>query len=129
MILTPPAQQKHPDDLFLITREELDRCCNQMSISGYKVSANYVEAMVLSRPHTSTPANPCEEQGCTDIENCDEICEHSRIYSPAWVKQHDTAIRNQLFSELEKLKASTDMGDIIPWCDVEKLRITQQEQP
>jgi hypothetical protein len=27
-------------------------------------------------------ANPCEENGCTDIENCDEICDHSRIYSP-----------------------------------------------
>ena len=39
------------------------------------------------------------------------------------------AERERMFSELEKLKASTDMGDIIPWCDVEKLRITQQEQP
>jgi len=84
--------------------------------------------LASARPHTPT-SNPCEEQGCTDIENCDEICEHSRIYSPAWVKEHDVAIRNQLFSELEKLKASTDMGDIIPWCDVEKLRSTQQEQP
>jgi len=73
----PQPQQKHPDDLFLITREELDRCYNQMSISGYKVSANYVEAMVLSRPHISTPTLP------------DEVC---RICEDCRVK-HDTAIR------------------------------------
>lgn len=58
-----PARQPHPDDLFLITREELDRCCSQMSAAGYKVSANYIEALVLSRPHTSpqAPRPPCEE--------------------------------------------------------------------
>ena len=48
--------------------------------------------LASARPHTPT-SNPCEEQGCTDIENCDEICDHSRIYSPAWVKEHDAAIR------------------------------------
>lgn len=25
--------------------------------------------------------NPCDENGCTDIETCDEICQNSRIYS------------------------------------------------
>ena len=57
------ARQPHPDDLFLITREELDRCCSQMSAAGYKVSANYIEALVLSRPHPSpqAPRPPCEE--------------------------------------------------------------------
>ena len=67
----PQPQQKHPDDLFLITREELYRCYNQMSISGYKVSANYVEAMVLSRPHTSTslPRLNTQPKGTT-CEDC-----------------------------------------------------------
>ena len=54
-----PARQQHPDDLFLITREELDRCCSQMSAAGYKVSANYVEAMVLSRPAPSPDCMKC----------------------------------------------------------------------
>jgi len=36
-----------------------------------------------------TEENPCTENGCTDIENCDEICQHSQIYSPAWVNEHD----------------------------------------
>ena len=31
--------------------------------------------------------NPCEENGCTDIENCDEICQHSRIYSQVQMQQ------------------------------------------
>jgi hypothetical protein len=31
--------------------------------------------------------NPCEENGCSDIENCDEICQHSRIYSPVQMQQ------------------------------------------
>ena len=52
--MTPQPQQPNPNELLLITREELDRCCSQMSAVGYKVSANYVEAMVLSRPAPST---------------------------------------------------------------------------
>ncbi len=38
-------------------------------------------------------SDPCIENGCDDIDSCDEICEHNRIYSPAWVKKHDVAIR------------------------------------
>jgi hypothetical protein len=30
--------------------------------------------------------NPLTENGCTDTENCDEICQHSRIYSSARVR-------------------------------------------
>jgi len=92
------SQQKHSDDLFIITRDELDRCCNQMSISGYKVSANYVEAMVLSRPHTSTPAT----------QNCDK-CE-CRFGCKKWMRinptKYDTAIRNVLKEELMKFVES-----------------------
>jgi len=51
--MTPQPQQPNPNELLLITRDELDRCCSQMSAAGYKVSANYVEASVLSRPATS----------------------------------------------------------------------------
>ena len=34
-----------------------------------------------------TEENPCTENGCTDIENCDEICQHSRVYSPFQMQQ------------------------------------------
>ena len=43
--------------------------------SAYKNGFNDGQAEGMS--------TPCEEQGCTDIENCDEICLHTRIYSPA----------------------------------------------
>jgi hypothetical protein len=64
-------------------------------------------------PHTSAPApaNPCIENGCTDIENCDEICEHMRIYSPAYVRGKVKAAREQeqqrinaVIKELEHLR-------------------------
>jgi len=45
---------------------------------------------------TPAPAPSCEDNGCTDPEACDEICEHSRIYSPAWVKQHDKEEREKM---------------------------------
>jgi len=50
-----------------------------------------------SRPHTSSA---CEDNGCTDPEACDEICEHSRIYSPAWVRKHDKEEREKVLKTL-----------------------------
>ena len=49
---------------------------------------------------TPAPAPSCEDNGCTDPEACDEICEHSRIYSPAWVKQHDKEEREKVLKTL-----------------------------
>ena len=135
--MTQP-HQKHPDDLFLITREELDRCCNQMSISGYKVSANYVEALVLSRPPTSTPAphlpislnfqpvcidKPCIGQIdiCPVDDECDTVkqcVEHAKFlrqnpdvaeHNRKIILQHDTAIRNATINEFYmRIKAERD---------------------
>jgi hypothetical protein len=107
--VTPPPQQKHSDDLFIITRDELDRCCNQMSISGYKVSANYVEAMVLSRPHTSTPQ--CPHWGINRIVPNDDNGEYSGFVD-SWEcckPNNDTTIRKAerervLLSLLERIE-------------------------
>lgn len=65
--MTPQPQQPNPNELLLITREELERCCSQMSAAGYKVSANYVEASVLSRPAPLTQ---------NDNGDCLIICRH-----------------------------------------------------
>ena len=51
--------------------------------------------IIQSTSATPAPA-ACEDNGCTDPEACDEICEHSRIYSPAWVKQHDKEEREKM---------------------------------
>ena len=54
--------------------------------------------------------DPCIENGCDDIDSCDEICEHNRIYSPAWVKKHDVMIREDerkktVEDAIEKIRA------------------------
>ena len=59
--VTQQPQQPNPNELLLITREELDRCCNQMSAAGYKVSANYVEASVLSRSRPASSPDAIQE--------------------------------------------------------------------
>ena len=81
-------QPQHPDDLFMITRDELDRCCSQMSAAGYKVSANYVEASVLSRPAPSPRI---------DVSKCFEDIIYSsspwKIYrQDAGMGEHDYAV-------------------------------------
>jgi hypothetical protein len=50
-------------------------------------AAIYAIAGELWRAVKEARENPCEENGCTDIENCDEICQHSRIYSPVQMQQ------------------------------------------
>ena len=55
---SPMTEQPNPNELLLITREELERCCSQMSAAGYKVSANYVEASVLSRSRPAPSSAP-----------------------------------------------------------------------
>jgi len=93
-----PARQQHPDDLFLITREELDRCCSQMSAAGYKVSANYIEALVLSRPHTSAPA-PDEITSC-ELGECDGCNSQPVFICKNAVKLRVKAEREQVLDEL-----------------------------
>ena len=52
-----PAPQKE----YIITEEELERACSLMSACGYGVSANYIDAMVKSRPYTSASSDVLEE--------------------------------------------------------------------
>jgi predicted Fe-S protein YdhL (DUF1289 family) len=78
----PHRQPPNPNDLFLITREELDRCLDRMSASGYGVSANYVDAMVKTRPHTPAPVPICDrckldqEPFCI---GCERLKEHDAL--------------------------------------------------
>ncbi len=50
-------------------------------------AAIYGIAGELWRAVKEARENPCEENGCTDTDNCDEICQHSRIYSPVQMQQ------------------------------------------
>ena len=121
----PYSSQKGTSDEWIISDKD------------YHIALEYFH--LEARPHASTP-NPCEEQGCTDTEQCDEICEHSRIYSPAWVKEHDTAIRNATIVALqEKMCDLYDSGMKNPLAtfdaavfelyNVQSLRTPTQEHP
>ena len=68
--------------------KHLDGCLSdpEWSTSG-EGAAIYAIAGELWRAVKEARENPCEENGCTDIENCDEICQHSRIYSPVQMQQ------------------------------------------
>jgi hypothetical protein len=84
--MTQPHPQPNPNELLSITREELERCCSQMSAAGYKVSANYVEAMVLSRSSTHTPAAPATEPKPLRYSGV-------TVFTPPELSRHDAAIR------------------------------------
>lgn len=50
--------------------------------------------------------NVCEDSGCTDIENCDEICQHSRIFSPLQMQEaKEQAARKATLVTLDKIIA------------------------
>jgi len=121
-----------------------------MSAAGYKVSANYVEASVLSRPALLThdeagncliicrhcgkvtqvqckeaATSPCDEQGCTDTDNCDEICIHQRIYSQAQMDEKVAQAREdenkRIVKILEEYRFGLDYPDCPPGDAIKKL--------
>jgi hypothetical protein len=46
---------------YIITEEELNRACDQMTAVGYGVSANYIDSKVRSRPYQSERAKVLDE--------------------------------------------------------------------
>jgi len=64
------------------------------------------EALLRAKGEKLQEPNPCEENGCTDIENCDEICQHSRIYSPVQMQAARKAERERVLDELQKIKGT-----------------------
>lgn len=97
------------------------------------------EGMNEDGAQQQAPANPCLENGCTDIENCDEICEHQRLYSPAWLAQHDATITAQAridarkeWEEEHTPKFHADHPDeFSPWYNVEmvanRVRVAKEQ--
>jgi hypothetical protein len=62
---------------------------------------------LTTKEEIDNAGNPCEESGCTDIENCDEICQHSRIYSPVQMQQ---AIAQATKAENKRLLDRVESG-------------------
>jgi hypothetical protein len=74
------------------------RCCDSCINVPCKV-LNRIPCLAQEKQE-----NICEENGCTDIENCDEICQHSRLFSPLQMqeakKQAAKAARDQMLDEI-----------------------------
>lgn len=57
------------------------RCCDSCINVPCKV-LNRIPCLAQEKQE-----NICEENGCTDIENCDEMCQHSRLFSPLQMQE------------------------------------------
>jgi hypothetical protein len=123
--MTQPHPQPNPNELLSITREELERCCSQMSAAGYKVSANYVEAMVLSRSRPHTPAAPATPNNFPTV-NRREDGELTLVYDYGSLIEHDAAIRKaereQVLDVLEEFLNSDDHLSLFKWEVREQIR-------
>lgn len=62
-----------------------DDRCFQCRDWGY--CADVTEHCRKAASDATALENPCIENGCTDIENCDEVCQNSRIYTPLQMQQ------------------------------------------
>jgi hypothetical protein len=83
--MTTPAPQ--PQQEYIITEDQL---CKLIHGIDDALECHYFMKEIRSRPAPS----PCEENGCTDIDNCDEICDHSRVYSPVQMREAAAQARN-----------------------------------
>lgn len=115
----------HPQPQYIVSKDDIDELILELEYHRYN-NAKIIENRIRSHPHTpAAPApepNPCEENGCTDIENCDEICEHMKIYSPAYVRKARKDEREQVLNALEEFLNSDDHLSLFKWEVREQIR-------
>lgn len=58
------------------------------------------------------PLNPCEENGCTDWQGCDEICINHPDFQKAAKALHDTQILNELEEKCKQASENTNVTEI-----------------
>ncbi|MGB3988344.1 MAG: hypothetical protein WBK67_01475 [Minisyncoccales bacterium] len=135
-----------PLDAVYEKYKHLDGCLSdpEWCTSG-EGAAIYAIAGELWRAVKEARENPCTENGCTDTDNCDEICQHSRIYSPVQMQQaiaQATAAENKRVLDLADDRISDKSWEIdthsddgfqqIVYCSeidriIESLRLAQPE--
>lgn len=135
----------HSDDEYNLLKQVCD---------GQEIEIKRLHGVIRSRPHpapafkrccdscinvpckvlTRVPClaqekqeNICEENGCTGVENCDEICQHSRLFSPLQMKQaKEEAARKAREKVLEDICQNcgglADGGEQCKTCYVKSLR-------
>ena len=111
------AESASDEPMYLISESELARYHNLVRGMNPDNLEKLTNA-IRSRPapaQQQAPANPCIGNDCIDIENCDEICKHQRVYSPAWLAQHDAGIATKARKEgyAEGVKDTLDKHGIL----------------
>jgi hypothetical protein len=109
--MTPPLQPKY----YTITRDDLEEFYDSLvHVCGKEYADNMWTCIEnrASRPAPSEQENPCIENGCTDIENCDEICQHSRIYSPLQMQQARKDEREKVLNKFEEIIRLHDVDEL-----------------
>jgi hypothetical protein len=67
---------------------------------------------IVDDVHTRPVEDPCADNGCTDTADCDEICQHSRIYSPVQMQE---AIKRATEAENNRV-----IERILEFCEVNR---------
>ena len=70
-----------------------------------------VEACKSLKLHHN-PSNPCEENGCTDWQQCDEICIYHPEFQKAALAFHDTKILKEIDEKCRFASENTNVTEI-----------------
>ena len=74
---------------YIITKEWVEEL---LSYSVSDARKREIAQEIRAREVPEEP-DPCADNGCTDIENCDEICQNTRLYSPLQMQEAKKAAR------------------------------------
>lgn len=99
-----------------------EKCC---------ITCINVPCKILDRVPCPRQENPCEDNGCTDIENCDEICQHSRIYSPIQMQEgKKAAVKAERERVVRRFHDAAELGvrELLDALDYEEQSLRGGEQ-
>ena len=112
------APTTNPSQRYEITEEQVQIIYHLFHIPDHAMDdADYmmqdeILVAIRSRPLPAAPTNPCDDQGCTDPDNCDEICQHQRIYSQVQMDEKVAQARaDALDKAIEWLQAMADIAN------------------
>jgi hypothetical protein len=71
------------------------------------------------------PVHPCEENGCTDWQGCDEICIYHPDFQKAAQAIHDTKILKEIDAKCKTASENTNVTEIKLAFDMVRLWIKE----
>lgn len=125
---------RQPQQEYIITADELQKLMSWSThkspgVCQYERRLEILRKVITDRDPTP---NPCEENRCTDVENCDEICQHSRLFSPLQMQEAKqvaaNAAREQVLNAVEEFLNNDDHLSLYKWEVREQLRSLRAQQ-